>query len=156
MPRGESQALGNVILTPLEDTPICIRFVPEFGNRGREKLVLRNMYLSGTLSWFVPQWSRCQVTRTPRGHCPELYPASPPLVYGSMLLSFQMRVSSFQTLKKALVYERKRFPGIKVLFTQSWRALGRARELPQAFCLFWLSKDLLLAGSAQSVNKILK
>ena len=123
--------------------------------RQRETFVLRNMYLSGTLSWFVPQWSRCQVTRTPWGHCPELYPASPPLVYGSMLLSFQMRVS-FQTLKKALVYLRKRFPRIKVLFTQSWRALGRARELPQAFCLLWLSEDLLLAGSAQSVNKILK
>lgn len=39
MPRGEWQALGNVILTPLEDTPICIRFLPEFGNRGREKLL---------------------------------------------------------------------------------------------------------------------
>ena len=73
-----------------------------------------------------------------------------------MLLSFQVRIPSFQSLEKASVYVRKKFPGIKVIFTQSWRALGRARELPQAFCLFWLSKDLLLAGSAQSINKILK
>lgn len=139
-----------------------------------ETFVPRNIKLSCNLSWSMPQRSRGQIWGTLRGHCPvvlELHASSPPLVYGSMLFSFQVRVPSFQTLEKSSVYLSKKFPG-ELLYVKkkciylhickyvwsyllSWWALGRARELLQASCLFWLSKDFsLLAGSA--LSKILK
>lgn len=123
-----------------------------------ETFVPRNIKLSCNLSWSMPQRSRGQIwgdSTGPLSCCPwaTCFFSSPGLWKYAVLIPGNS--SFFSNSGEVFSLHKQKVPWGKQSYLLSWWALGRARELLQASCLFWLSKDFsLLAGSA--LSKILK